>query len=68
MNAKRAAQSRNSLQILAPPSLTQAIKKAAEREMTTASEYSRRALIARLRAGGFDPANFSPARQDACAA
>ena len=68
MNAKRSAPSRNSLQILAPSSLTAAIKAAAAREMTTASEYSRRALIERLRADGIDPAAFAPVREGAHAA
>lgn len=48
--------SRKLLQLQAPPALTAAIKLAADREMTTISEYVRRALIDRLRAGGIDPA------------
>ena len=57
-----------SLHVLAPRSLTDAVKAAAARELTSNSEYVRRAVIARLRADGIDPASFSPARQDACAA
>jgi hypothetical protein len=55
MSAK-GVRARNSLQLLVPESLTAAIKAAAARELTTASEYSRRAVIERLRADGFDPA------------
>jgi hypothetical protein len=56
-----------SLHVLAPRSLTDAVKAAAARELTSNSEYVRRAVIARLRADGIDPASFSPTR-DACAA
>jgi hypothetical protein len=45
-----------SLHVLAPSSLTAAVKEAAARELTTNSEYVRRAVIERLRADGFDPA------------
>jgi hypothetical protein len=62
MNADRQAHSRNSLQVRVPWSLTAAIRVAAERELTTASEYARRALIARLRADGLDPNQFAPDR------
>jgi hypothetical protein len=41
---------RNALQVLAPLNLTAAVKEAAARELTTASEYTRRALIEKLRA------------------
>jgi hypothetical protein len=44
------------LQICAPPPLVAAVKLAADREMTTISEYVRRSLIDRLRCGGIDPA------------
>jgi hypothetical protein len=57
-----------SLHVLAPRSLTDAVKEAAARELTTNSEYIRRAVIARLRADGIDPASFSPSREGACAA
>ena len=43
----------SSLHVRAPSSLTSALRD--EREMTTASEYARRALIAQLRADGIDP-------------
>jgi hypothetical protein len=56
MSAKSQAQSRNALQLVAPRALTAAIKTAAAREMCTVSEYSRRALILKLRADGIDPA------------
>jgi hypothetical protein len=54
---------RNNLQFLAPKPLTDAIKAAAARDLTTASEYSRRAVIERLRADGFDPAAPVPVRE-----
>jgi hypothetical protein len=46
---------RKMLQLCAPPALTSAVKAAADREMTTISEYVRRALIDRLRSDGIDP-------------
>jgi hypothetical protein len=53
---------RNAIQLLAPPTLTAALKEAAAREMTTTSEYTRRALIEKLRADGIDLARpASPA-------
>jgi hypothetical protein len=45
----------DSLHVLAPRSLTAAVKEAAARELTTNSEYIRRAVIAQLRADGIDP-------------
>jgi len=54
-----------SLHVLAPESLTVAVKEAARRNLTTASEYVRRALIERLRNDGVDPACFSPAQPNA---
>ena len=55
MSTDRPAFSKNSLHVRAPWSLTSAIREAAEREMTTTSEYARRALIAQLRSDGIDP-------------
>ena len=49
-----------SLHVLAPRSLTAAVKEAAARELTTNSEYIRRAVIQRLRSEGIDPAQFEP--------
>jgi hypothetical protein len=43
------------LQLCAPPTLVAAVKLAADREMTTTSEFVRRSLIDRLRSGGIDP-------------
>jgi hypothetical protein len=51
------------LQLYAAPALRQAVKAAAEREMTTMSEYVRRTLIDRLRASGFDPTASKPINQ-----
>ena len=56
-----------SLHVLAPSSLTAAVKEAAARELTTNSEYVRRAVIERLRADGFDPALYGRARPNAAA-
>jgi hypothetical protein len=38
-----------------PEPLRSAIDLAAKREFTTSSEYARQAILARLRAAGFDP-------------
>jgi hypothetical protein len=46
---------RKMLQLIVPPRLDEAIKVAADREMSTISEYVRRVLIDRLRADGIDP-------------
>jgi hypothetical protein len=54
-----------SLHVLAPESLTAAVKAAAARDLTTASEYVRRALVERLRSDGIDPARFAPPRSNA---
>jgi hypothetical protein len=51
--------SRNSIQVLAPWSLRAALKEASARELTSISEYTRRALIAKLRADGLDPTAFA---------
>jgi hypothetical protein len=50
MSAKR-----NTIHLVAPCSLTAALKEAAARELTTTSEYTRRALIDRLRHDGVLP-------------
>jgi hypothetical protein len=44
-----------SLHVLAPESLIAAVKTAAARDLTTASEYVRRAVVERLRSDGIDP-------------
>jgi hypothetical protein len=49
-------QPRSTLQLCVSPKLTEAVRLAASREMTTTSEFVRRVLIARLRAEGIDPA------------
>jgi hypothetical protein len=43
------------LRLRAPGSLTTAIREAAARDMTTASEYVRQAVIQKLRVDGIDP-------------
>jgi hypothetical protein len=58
MSAKR-----NTIHLVAPWSLTAALKEAAARELTTSSEYVRRAVIARLRSDSVDPARFASAEQ-----
>jgi len=40
--------------------LTSAIRRAADRELTSPSEYIRRALVEKLRADGIDPAAYGP--------
>ena len=50
---------RNLVQVLVPESLTAAIKEAAAHELTSHSEYVRRAVIERLRSDGHDPARFA---------
>jgi hypothetical protein len=58
---------RNLIQVLAPSSLTAAIREAATRELTSNSEYVRRAVIERLRSDGVDPARFTPAEHTVAA-
>jgi hypothetical protein len=53
--------SKKMVQFGVPPALGAAIKRAADNEMTTISEFARRVLIERLRATGIDPK--SPARR-----
>ena len=43
------------LRLRTPESLTTAIREAADRNMTTASEYVRQAVIQKLRVDGIDP-------------
>jgi hypothetical protein len=47
------------LQAAAPPALVAAVKRAADREFMSLSEYIRRSLVERLRASGIDPAGQS---------
>ncbi len=47
------------LQVRTPVALASAIKTAAERDLTTASEYVRQAVIGRLREDGFLTAKLS---------
>jgi hypothetical protein len=56
---------RNLIQVLAPSSLTAAIKEAAARDLTSNSEYVRRALLERLRSDGIDPTRFAPLQSNA---
>jgi hypothetical protein len=49
-----------SLHVLAPESLTAAVKAAAARDLTTASEYVRRALVERLRSDVSTPRASRP--------
>jgi hypothetical protein len=58
--AQASPSSRHAIQVRVPISLTAAIKAAADRELTTLSEYVRRVLIARLRSDGIDPAVEGP--------
>jgi hypothetical protein len=52
MANRQRARFRTAIQILAPTSLRSAVQEAAARELTTVSEYTRRALVARLRQDG----------------
>jgi hypothetical protein len=54
-----------SFQVLAPESLAAAVKEAARRDLTTSSEYVRRALVERLRSDGIDPTRFAPPQSNA---
>lgn len=45
----------------APVALRNAMERAAEREMTTQSDWMRRAILQKLRADGFDPARYAEA-------
>ena len=65
MNVERQAHPRNSLQVRAPRSLTAAVREAAGREMTSASEFVRRAVIKELRSNGIDPAAYAPEQASA---
>jgi hypothetical protein len=49
-------QPRKMLQVCMPPPLTEAVKLAADCELTTISGFVRQVLIDRLRADGIDPA------------
>ena len=57
----------SSLHVLAPPALTAAVRQAAARDLTNASEYVRRAVVKQLRADGIDP-NIAPEHHGAAAA
>jgi hypothetical protein len=67
--ADRPASSKNSLHVRVPHILTSAIRDAAERELMSPSEFTRRALVEKLRRAGVDPAAPAPAnRPEVCAA
>jgi len=59
--------SRKMLQLIVPPSLGEAVKIAANREMSTISEYVRRVLIDDLRQRGIDPTATVSARRSSTA-
>jgi hypothetical protein len=50
---------RNLIQVLVPSSISAALREAAAHELTSHSEYVRRAVIERLRSDGHDPARFA---------
>lgn len=56
--------SKRMVQFGVPPALGDAIKLAADQEMTTISEFARRALIDRLRAAGIDPTSALRRKSD----
>lgn len=51
------------MQVRAPIALADAVKTAADRELTTISEYVRRALLEKLRGAGIDPAKIEAGGQ-----
>jgi hypothetical protein len=55
----------SAIHVLAPSSLTAAVKAAADRDLTNVSAYVRRALLHKLRADGVDLTDFAPPRSDA---
>jgi hypothetical protein len=58
---------RNLIQVLVPSSISAALREAAAHELTSHSEYVRRAVIERLRNDGHDPARFAPPQPSAAA-
>jgi hypothetical protein len=60
MSTDRSTSLKNSLHVRAPRSLMRAIRDAAARELMSPSEYTRRALVEKLRADGIDPAGYRP--------
>jgi hypothetical protein len=59
---------RNLIQVLVPSSISAAIRQAAAHDLTSHSEYVRRAVIERLRNDGVLPARTAPAEHQASAA
>jgi hypothetical protein len=64
----RMSAKRNTIHLVAPRSLTAALKEAAARDLTTTSEYTRRALVERLRHDGVLPGRSATAEHQASAA
>jgi hypothetical protein len=46
---------RKMLQLIVPPPLAEAVKLAAARQLTSLSDYTRGALLSRMRSEGIDP-------------
>jgi hypothetical protein len=59
---------RNLIQVLVPSSISAAIREAAAHELTSHSEYVRRAVIERLRSDGALPARSAAAEHQVSAA
>jgi hypothetical protein len=55
------------LQFRCPPVLSETLAAAVDKEMTTASDYVRRAVVSRLRADGYE-LNDTPTEQEPAAA
>jgi hypothetical protein len=51
------------IQVRCTWSTVAAVRSAADRKMTTVSEYLRGAILARLRSDGLDPSEFAPPSQ-----
>jgi hypothetical protein len=59
-NAKSQTRGRNALQLRCPWSISAAVRAAADQRLCSVSEYVRQAVIARMRADGINPTEFSP--------
>ena len=68
MNTDHPTASKNALHVRAPRALTSAIRDAAARELMSPSEYTRRALVEKLRRDGALPMQPLPAAPGLCAA
>jgi hypothetical protein len=68
MSTDQTTASKNALHVRAPGALTSAIRDAAARELMTPSEYTRRAVVEKLRRDGVLPTQALPAAAQLCTA